>query len=626
MVSSTLNPHSQPGWTSLRNKRVSIGRALDEPCAKCHGPIDYTISGRNAEGPTADHMIPLGLGGELLPAIEDLQVMHHRCNSSAGPAIAKARRTANKLEKVFQPPETIRNSGAESSSNSSGALGAHPPPLLASLSPNGLSSYGYQESPMVTNPYDPIWDKPWLSDLQAVPSDAQWPRWMSAPHPAARDSLGREVEVWAFKELGITMRWWQKLALRRQLEVDADGRLVWFTVVESTPRRSGKSTRLRISALWRLWNAAHFGEEQLIMLTGKDLQICKEIHRRAWPWAERAGLKVRKANGQEEIEIDDGSRWMVRGRASIYGYDICHAQVDEAWAVEPSVVDDGLEPALLERMQPQLILTSTAHRRATGLMIDRRAVALSQLMAPTDDILLMHWGAEPSAEVSDRKAWRESSPMWSPERERLMARALSRMLSGTERDLDEPDPLEAFRSQYLNIWPHHVTVSKHWMPSDLLTPCGVEYVEATPLAAALEVSVDGTQWSAAVADGGRANLIVGVSLPAALVWLRERDITEVLVHQAVSHQLPPEFVAKHVTISEATAALSTLADSIRTGSIVWDNAEALYLQFGNVVTAPGMGGPRVADRLSKGPVEAVKALSWAHWMASFNPVEMPQIF
>jgi hypothetical protein len=83
---------------------------------------------------------------------------------------------------------------------------------------------------------------------------------------------------------------------------------------------------------------------------------------------------------------------------------------------------------------------------------------------------------------------------------------------------------------------------------------------------------------------------------------------------------------KHVTIGEATAAVSVLAQAVRQGTIRWDNADPMAVQFSHVVVMPGPGGPRIGDRVSRGPVEAVKAVSWAHWRAVHNAPEGPAIY
>ncbi len=455
---------------------------------------------------------------------------------------------------------------------------------------------------------------------------------MSYPHPRAVGSLGAEAEEWLADIINLRLRYWQRLAMRRQLEVDADGNLVWRTVIESTPRRSGKSTLIRALAMWRLHQADRFGEEQLILLTGKDLPIVREIIRRGWPWAHINGFNTRKANGQEEIENPDGSRWVVRGRDSVFGYDVGFGVVDEAWAVDVSVVDDGLEPALLERMQPQLMLTSTAHRKATPLMRVRREAAMDQLASPTETLLL-HWGAAEDANIQDRRAWREASAHWTADREVWMESSLKRMLAG-EGTLGEgeTDPAEAFKAQLLNIWPPKaVKEDAHWMPSDVLSRCGVRDQGAlTPrpgAVAAIEVSVDGSSWSAAVCDGEVATVKVGGTLAECVAWAVAMGPSEVLAHQAVIHQLPvvPSEL-KPVTTGEATAAVGVLAAAVRSRSVRWDNHELLAIQFANIVVVPSPGGPRFGDRVSRGPINAAKAVSWAYWRSVTSMGEASMVF
>jgi hypothetical protein len=250
----------------------------------------------------------------------------------------------------------------------------------------------------------------------------------------------------------MTPRWWQALAITRQLEHDADGKLVWREVVESAPRRAGKSVRLRISAVWRCMRGKElFGEPQLAMLTSKDLGVGKEIHRGSWRWAERHDWDVYRVNGGQEIVSPLEDRWLLRAPNAVYGYDVCYGQVDESWGVDPMAITDGLEPALLERMSPQLHLTSTAHVKASSLMRRRLTAALR---SADPDVLLLLWGAGPGADVADEGTWRAASPHWSDDRRDLIARKYAAALAGKdEPEFDDPDPVRGWAAQYLNIWP-----------------------------------------------------------------------------------------------------------------------------------------------------------------------------
>jgi len=276
---------------------------------------------------------------------------------------------------------------------------------------------------------------------------------MTAPHPLAVGSYGAEAAEFARRELGITVRWWQYLTLLRALEHDAAGHLVWLAWIVSTPRQVGKSWLLRVLMTWRIHQADRFGEPQLVLHTAKDLNVAHEVQRPARAWARTRGYKVRETNGQQEIESPEGSRWMIRGRDSLYGYSASLATVDEAWKVSPEIVEDGMEPTMAERADPQLALVSTAHRMATSLIPDRRRAALATLTEPAD-VLILEWSAFPDAGLGDVDAWRAASPHWSDKRERLVRANYERaMAANATEDPDEPDPREAFRSQWLNVWP-----------------------------------------------------------------------------------------------------------------------------------------------------------------------------
>ena len=307
---------------------------------------------------------------------------------------------------------------------------------------------------------DERWRVPWLRGLRRVPKDAAWPRLMTVPHPSAVGSLGSEFVVWAEDRGGRPLRWWQKLVATRLLEVDVEGRLVWETAIWSTARQVGKSVLLRELLLWRIHQRLLFGEPQDVLHTGMNLQVCKEVLREAIYWAEdRPGYKVGRANGEQYIEhLESRSRWLLRARGGVYGYSVSVGAVDEAWKVGPEVVDD-MTPTMVEREQSQLWLLSTAHRAATPLMLRRRTVALQHLEDGQGD-LLIEWSAPPAVELDDVKGWRQASPHWSVKRQRQIGLQLESALAGEgEIDADEVDPVESFRSQWLNQWPVRQTVA-----------------------------------------------------------------------------------------------------------------------------------------------------------------------
>ena len=83
---------------------------------------------------------------------------------------------------------------------------------------------------------------------------------MTRPHPNAVGSFGADFAAWSLARSGRPLRWWQRLAATRLLEHDADGHLVWLWAVLSTSRQVGKSVLLGELALWRLAQAARWGD------------------------------------------------------------------------------------------------------------------------------------------------------------------------------------------------------------------------------------------------------------------------------------------------------------------------------------------------------------------------------
>ncbi|MFJ9315780.1 hypothetical protein ACIRN4_16440 [Pimelobacter simplex] len=328
---------------------------------------------------------------------------------------------------------------------------------------------------------------PWLERFVDIPDDASAPLAMSPLHPRAVGSYGEQHFDWAKRELGVTYRWWQQLAIARQLEHDEDGALVYPEVIETGPRRIGKSVRLRGVSCWRTDSAPLIGEKQLSMLVSKDLAVGKEIHRGSWRWAEQRDWKVTRLNGAQEIEKpEDESRWLLRADTAVYGYDVSYGPVDEAWGVDPQSITDGLEPAMLERLWPQLHLTSTAHVKATSLM-RRRLVAALRNADP--NVLLLFWGAHPSADLADPRTWRAASPHWTPQREALIRRKYAAALAGeAEPEFDDPDPVRGWAAQYLNVWPNLLATAA----TKLVMPRWHQQKTTTPPSApaALGIAVD----------------------------------------------------------------------------------------------------------------------------------------
>lgn len=485
---------------------------------------------------------------------------------------------------------------------------------------------------------DAAWRKPWLRGLRKVPSDATWPRLMSVPHRRAVGSMGPAFIKWAENRTGRKLRWWQRLVATRLLEVDADGRLVWETLVLSMSRQLGKSWLLRELCFWRIHQGEHFGEPQDVLHTGKDLAICKEVQRPARVWAKaRTGYKVREVNGQEEIELlRDGSRWMLRAKEAVYGYAVSVGAADEAWKVRPSSIEEGLTPTMAEREQPQLLLVSTAHRMSTSLMLGRRALALEQLESGEGD-LLIEWSAPAGAELDDVAAWRAASPHWTPRRQRMIERALESARSGLVDDPEEPDPIASFNSQWLNQWPRKAIAAGDGKVEELL-PAGLwaELAEpglrsTGPIWVAIEddYGLGAAVAAAARLEDGRLEVDGWIcpdwdtALGDALVLSGARPVKQLLVGASLVDRVPPGTVPAPIAVGgrETRTGLALVRDLALGGQLAHDTAPDLDNAFS---LARVREAPTGLYLVSRGPIHLVRAAVWA-LQAAHRPSPSPAI-
>lgn len=472
----------------------------------------------------------------------------------------------------------------------------------------------------------------WLQPLLDVPDNASVPLAMTPPHPEAVGSYGADAIAWVNAELGVELRWWQRLAFTRQLEHRADGSLCWRIILESGPRRIGKSVRLRSMALWRLAHPDLFGEKQLALHTGKDLPIVREIHRQAWRWAqEREGWDVKRGVGQEEVYWDE-HRWLVRSTDSVYGYDVCLGMVDEAWAVDPATFDEGLEPATMERSSPQLLLTSTAHRRATSLMKKRIADALA---FEDGETLLLLWGVLDASDAGNPETWKAASPHWSRDREKMIAAKYEKALNGEVDPLSgDPDPMESFLGQYLCRWDMRPTSAAAVGEEVVSERAWAELVHAVdpspPDAVAVESWFDkGVSLAQAWrADDGTVTVSVAdfPTLDELAAHVATLDLRRPVIVGTSLLEHPSWKRHKIRTTSAAATTLTQVGElqrMLREGTLRHDGGEHLTGQVLELRVSPGANGPRLR---SAGRADAIKAAMWAASAAASRlPAGKPRI-
>jgi hypothetical protein len=292
---------------------------------------------------------------------------------------------------------------------------------------------------------------PWMADYLDPPADSCWPRFMSRPHPEATGSYGADC-IASAERRGMPLHWWQRLAVLRILEHDSAGMLVWPEWILTVARQSGKSWLLRVLALWRLDAAEILGEPQSVIHVANTIRNATEVFNPALAWAKRAGWQSWDSNARRGLRHPDtGGEWSVLSPRNAYGLTAGLALIDEAWHIEARFVTNGIQPTQVERLNPQMALISTAHPEATSLMADFRLPALDG-----SECLLLEWSSPPWLDDGDPAGWRMASPRWSAGRERLIRRAYRQIAAGAAKRIGDMDPIDSFRTQWLNRWPAEI--------------------------------------------------------------------------------------------------------------------------------------------------------------------------
>lgn len=597
-------------------------------CGHCHKRVDKSSLW------VVGHIKPRATHPELTWVQSNWRIEHRKCSDKSGQrtVIEKARAEGARSVARATPPLPLNTSEApETTDPGRGSAESVDSTVTAGFSrddrvgePPPLSSYESPGQPPISANEALLWSShdlstyDWLRDLQAIPADASPPLYMTPVPADATGSYGPQACDWIEAELGITLRWWQRLSLVRQLEHRADGSLCFTKKIESAPRRAGKSVGLRGGALWRMEHGLSlFGEDPIVMHTGSDIPICREIQRHAWAWAERRGWNVSRGAGQETIETqkNGGARWMVRSQDGVYGYDVMLGHVDEGWNVKPDTVGEGLEPAMLERSSPQLVLTSTAHRRATSLMRTELANALTLLEPET---LLLLWGAEADCDPGDPEVWKAASPFWTEDRRKMIASKYAKALAGEDDpEFDDPDPMRGFMAQYLNVW---TIAEKRLIGKPVIEAEGWAALAGSPSAASLDaVAVE--SWFDQGISVARArkledgHVLVSVEDFDTMDAAAARVSTFALkrpVQVGTSLASHPAWKGHGVRVESVGSATRTqvavLMRMLRDDVLRHAEADALSSQVLALRVSPGVDGPRIR---STERADAIKAATWA---------------
>ena len=240
---------------------------------------------------------------------------------------------------------------------------------------------------------------------------SQTPRLRVAPE--GREDLA-DMTIELAGMYGLVLDPWQQYVLRRGMRVEDDSDM-WAAsrVGLSVPRQNGKSALLVARELAALLLVP---EEQLIIhsahLVGTALEGFRNIKGLFENFDDlgRRVKRIREANGEQGIEMMDGSRLLFRARArgNVRGMSPQLLILDEA-QILPDDAWSAMLPSVSAQANPQIWLVGTPPGpNDAGDVFGR--VRSSATSGKDERVAWLEWSVDGDIAVEERKLWAASNP------------------------------------------------------------------------------------------------------------------------------------------------------------------------------------------------------------------------
>lgn len=229
------------------------------------------------------------------------------------------------------------------------------------------------------------------------------PRLFTAPLRPLSPATSRGYALVDFaKAIGCPLLPWQREAAYRALETLPDGTYRFRTVLILVGRQSGKTTLLKVWALWRLLE----DDARLVLGTAQDLDVAQEAWQGTVDLAQDKGVpcKVRVANGQQCLTLANSARYKIKAttRSAGRGASVDLLILDEIREQRDWLAWGALSKTILARPRGQIVAISNAGDDESVVLNGVRAAALSE----TDPTLcLLEWSAPDGCRIDDPEMW-----------------------------------------------------------------------------------------------------------------------------------------------------------------------------------------------------------------------------
>jgi phage terminase large subunit-like protein len=230
-------------------------------------------------------------------------------------------------------------------------------------------------------------------------------------HTKYRDDLpsrGQELIDLAIK-LGEPLMPWQELVAIESMRVKDDERWAFPQIGVLVARQQGKSHLMRLRILWGLLNG-----EKLQILSAHKLAVSLEhfnqlldlIEQHDWLLSQMK--KIRRTNGQEEIQFNNGGRFkVVANNAAGRGYAGAETiYLDELREHKDYGAWSAITKTQLAAKNPALYGFSNAGDATSMVLNEMRDRGLATIQGVTDSLLWLEWSAPPNTNISiESAAW-----------------------------------------------------------------------------------------------------------------------------------------------------------------------------------------------------------------------------
>jgi phage terminase large subunit-like protein len=221
-------------------------------------------------------------------------------------------------------------------------------------------------------------------------------------------SRGQELIDLAIK-LGEPLMPWQELVAIESMRVKDDERWAFPQIGVLVARQQGKSHLMRLRILWGLLNG-----EKLQILSAHKLAVSLEhfnqlldlIEQHDWLLSQMK--KIRRTNGQEEIQFNNGGRFkVVANNAAGRGYAGAETiYLDELREHKDYGAWSAITKTQLAAKNPALFAFSNAGDATSMVLNEMRDRGMATIQGVTDSLLWLEWSAPPNTNISiESAAW-----------------------------------------------------------------------------------------------------------------------------------------------------------------------------------------------------------------------------